>query len=90
VAVAAYVSTQAWIKLYEYLSKLGQSVLYYDTESVIFIQKDNEPQKWKSYLRDLTHELEKYDLFTLPNNLYRMAQRTMRFRYFATQPENVQ
>jgi len=37
VAVAAYVTNQAQLKLYEYLSKLGESVLYCDTDSVIFI-----------------------------------------------------
>jgi len=31
VAVAAYVTTQARLKLYGYLSKLGMSVLYCDT-----------------------------------------------------------
>ena len=31
------------LKLYEYLSKLGQSVLYCDTDRVIFSQKDNDP-----------------------------------------------
>jgi len=44
VAVAAYVTTQARLKLYDYMSKLEVSVLYCDTDSVIFIQKDNSPQ----------------------------------------------
>jgi hypothetical protein len=39
VAVTAYVTTQARLKLYGYLSKLGWSVLYCDTDSVIYIQK---------------------------------------------------
>ena len=43
VAVAAYVTTQTRLKLYEYLSELGESVLYCDTDSVIFIQKVDEP-----------------------------------------------
>jgi len=47
VAVAAYVTNKARLKLYEYLSKLWESVLYCDTDSVIFIQKDNDPQKQK-------------------------------------------
>ena len=34
VAVAAYVTTQARLKLYEYLSKLGQSMLHSDTDTV--------------------------------------------------------
>jgi len=62
VAVAAYVTTQSRLKLYEYLSKLGESVLYCDTDSVIFIQKDNGSRKVKTgdYLGDLTDELEEY------------------------------
>ena len=43
VAFAAYVTTQARLKLYEYLNKLGDSVLYCDTDSVIYIQNVNEP-----------------------------------------------
>jgi len=43
VTVAAYVTTQARLKLYGYLSKLGKSVLYCD--SVIYVQKVDEPPK---------------------------------------------
>jgi len=62
VAFAGYVTTQARLKLYKYLSKLGESLLYCDTDSVIVIQKDNDPQKVKTgdYLGDLTDELEEY------------------------------
>ena len=41
----AYVTTQAQLKLYEYLSELGDSVLYCDTESVVFIQNVDDPPK---------------------------------------------
>jgi len=37
VAVAAYVTTQARLKIYEYLREMGESVLYCDTDSVIYI-----------------------------------------------------
>ena len=37
VAVAAYVTNQAWEKLYEYLSELGESVLYCDTDTVVYV-----------------------------------------------------
>jgi len=47
VAVAAYVTTQVLLKLYEYLSKLGEFVSYCDTYAVIFIQKDNDPRNSK-------------------------------------------
>jgi len=61
-AVAAYVTTRDRLKLYEYLRELGQSVLYCDTDSVIFIQKVDEPPKVKKgdYLGHLTDELEEF------------------------------
>ena len=54
-AVAAYVTTQARLTLYEYLSKQGDSVLYYDRDSVIYIQNVDEPSKVETgyYLGDL-------------------------------------
>jgi len=45
VTVAAYVNTQGRLKLYGYLRKLGKSVVYCDTDSVIYVQKVDEPQK---------------------------------------------
>ena len=45
VAVAAYITTQTRLKLYEYLSELGEPVMYCDTDSVVFLHKDNDPQK---------------------------------------------
>jgi hypothetical protein len=50
VAVAAYIATQARLKLYEYLRELGESVLYCDTDSTIFIQKVDESPKVKTKL----------------------------------------
>jgi len=47
VAVGAYGTTQARLKLHKYLSKLGVSVLYCDTDTVIFIQKDKNRQTSK-------------------------------------------
>ena len=44
VAVAAYVTTQVRSKLYEYQSELRESVLYCDMDSVVFVQKDNNPE----------------------------------------------
>jgi len=60
VAVAAYVTTQTRFKLYEYLSKMGKSVLYCNIDSVIYVQKVDEPPKVTTgdYLGDLTDELE--------------------------------
>jgi hypothetical protein len=61
VVVAAYLTTQARFKLYEYLSKLGKTVLYCDTDSVIYIKKVDEARKVKTdYLGDRTDELEAF------------------------------
>ena len=63
VDVAAYVTTQARLKLYEYLSKLGGSILYCESDSVIFIKNLDEPTKVETvyYLVDLTDESEEFD-----------------------------
>jgi len=62
VAVAANVTTQARLKLYVYLSKLGKSVLYSDTDSVIYIQNVDEPPKLETwhYMDYLVDELEEF------------------------------
>ena len=62
VAVAAYVTTGARLKLYEYLEQLGESVLYCDTDSVIYIHTVGKTQKISTgdYLGDLTNELEEF------------------------------
>jgi hypothetical protein len=62
VAVAAYITTQARLKLYEYLSELGESVLYCDNDSGDFLLKHNDRPQMKTgdYLGDLTNELEEY------------------------------
>ena len=41
---------------------MGQSVLYCDTDSVIYVQKVDEPPKVTTgdYLDDLTYELEEF------------------------------
>ena len=57
------VTTQVWIQqLYEYLSKVGQSVLYCDKDSVVYVQKVGNPSKLTTgnNLVDLTDELEEF------------------------------
>jgi len=62
VAVVAYVTTQARLKLYDYLSELGEPVLFCDTDSVIFIQNVDEDPKVRTsdYPGHLTNELEEF------------------------------
>jgi len=63
VAVAAYLTTPPRLKLYVYLSELAKSVLYCDTESVIFIQNVGEPPivRTVDYLGHLTDEVHEFD-----------------------------
>ena len=58
VAVAAYVTTQTRLKLYEYLSELGESVLYSDTDSVVFLQKDDPPKVKQGIIWVTSNKLE--------------------------------
>ncbi|XP_023312382.1 uncharacterized protein LOC111692561 [Anoplophora glabripennis] len=61
VVIAAYVTTQARLKLYSYLEQLGDRVLYYDTDSVIYVTKDEEYDvPTGEFLGDMTDELEGY------------------------------
>lgn len=58
VAIASFVTAQARIKLYSYLDHLGSRVLYYDTDSVIYVAKEGD---WEvptgCFLGDMTDEL---------------------------------
>lgn len=61
VAIAAYTTAQARLRLLEYLQPLGHQVLYYDTDSVIY---KHQPGQYEpptgNFLGDLTDELESY------------------------------
>ncbi len=58
VVVAAFTTAYARLKLYDLLDLLQEQVLYYDTDSVIYVSKPNEPEPpLGNYLGDLTDEL---------------------------------
>ena len=59
VILAAYTTCQARLKLYELLERLDRRVLYYDTDSVIYVSREGEwePQTG-DFLGELTNELE--------------------------------
>ena len=59
VCIAAYTTAQARLKLYSYLEELGDRVLYYDTDSVIYISSEGSiDPPTGSFLGDMTDELE--------------------------------
>ncbi|XP_011859145.1 PREDICTED: uncharacterized protein LOC105556661 [Vollenhovia emeryi] len=63
VVIAAYTTAQARLKLYEYLELLDRRVLYYDTDSCIYVST-GEPDEYEprtgNFLSDMTDELESY------------------------------
>ncbi|EFN88601.1 hypothetical protein EAI_10829, partial [Harpegnathos saltator] len=60
---AAYTTAQARLKLYEYLEKLDRRVLYYDTDSCIYVST-GDPNEYElrtgKFLGDMSDELENY------------------------------
>ena len=59
VFIAAFTTCWARLKLYSYLERLGQQVLYYDTDSVIYKWSRGLPKlETGDYLGDLKDELE--------------------------------
>ncbi|XP_055374404.1 uncharacterized protein LOC129607410 [Condylostylus longicornis] len=78
VCIAAYTTTQARLKLYSYLEKLQERVLYYDTDSVVYISRkgDYEPSVG-NFIGDMTDELECYESVLNPkadNEIYILSQ----------------
>lgn len=61
VVIAAYVTAQARLELYKYLELLDERVLYYDTDSVIFVTRpgDTKPPS-RNALGEMTDELSCY------------------------------
>ena len=58
VIVAAFTTAYARLKLYDLLDLLQERVLYYDTDSVIYVSKPDKPDPpLGNYLGDLTDEL---------------------------------
>lgn len=61
VCLASFTTAQARLKLYSYLEKLSDRVLYYDTDSVIYISRSDEyDQPTGKCVGDMTDELESY------------------------------
>ena len=59
VFVAAFTTCHARLKLYSYLERLGQQVLYYDTDSVIYRWKEGLPRiTTGDFLGDMKNEVE--------------------------------
>ena len=65
VVIAAFTTAYARLKLYDLLDLLQERVLYYDTDSVIYVHKADEADPpLGNYLGDLTNELDEGDYIT--------------------------
>ncbi|XP_074115793.1 uncharacterized protein LOC141538310 [Cotesia typhae] len=60
VVIAAFTTAQARLKLYNYLDVLNEKVLYYDTDSIIYVSDGKNDLATGDFLGDLTDELESY------------------------------
>ena len=63
VAIAAFTTAHARLKLYSYLEKLGRHVIYFDTDSVVFFSgtdKSCDP-KLGNFLGEMIDELDNGD-----------------------------
>lgn len=62
IAIAAYVTTGARLKLYSYLKDIQTSVLYCDTDSIIYVERDTDTftVPLGDNLGDLTNEVLDY------------------------------
>jgi len=80
VAVPTYVTNQARLKLDEYPCKKGQSVVYCDADSVIFI-KDYDPKETKRGIIWVKSQMSWRSTAIVPvlKYLYRVAKKTIRF-----------
>jgi hypothetical protein len=57
VIIASFVTAYARLELFEVLQRLGKNVMYYDTDSVIYIEGEGHTLQTGSYLGELTDEL---------------------------------
>ena len=59
IVIAAFTTAYARLKLYDLLDQLQERVLYYDTDSVIYVHEPGKPEPpLGDYLGDLTDELD--------------------------------
>ena len=65
IVIAAFTTAYARLKLYDLLDLLQERVLYYDTDSVIYVHEPGKPDPpLGNYLGDLTDELDAGDYIT--------------------------
>lgn len=84
VVIAAYTTTGARLELYKYLSMLGIRVLYYDTDSIIYTQKDGETSiPTSEFLGSMTNELNTYGPHSYITEFVSGGPKNYAFRVFS-------
>ena len=58
--IAAYTTAQARLHLYQFLEKLGDNCLYFDTDSLVYVKNADYTPPTGEFLGDLTDELADY------------------------------
>lgn len=84
VAIAAYTTTQARIKLYGYLDQLGDKVLYYDTDSVIYVSDGTNDPPTGECVGDMTDELEGYGVASYIQTFVSGGPKHYAYRVYST------
>lgn len=88
VCIAAYTTTQARLKLYEYLDALGERVLYYDTDSVIYVSKDGQyDPPTGNCIGDMTDELNEYGLGSYISEFVSGGPKNYAYKIWSTQQQ---
>ena len=82
VAIAAYVTCQARLELYKHLEKLGTRILYCDTDSCIFVKRDENEYEpaLGNLLGEMTDELRCYGEGAYIDSMIAVAPKFYAFR----------
>ncbi|XP_041479156.1 uncharacterized protein LOC121426824 isoform X1 [Lytechinus variegatus] len=86
VVVAAFTTCHARLKLYSYIENLGENVLYFDTDSIIYL-KDAKVRDIPTgnFLGDMTDELEKdFGMGSYITELLALGPKNYSYKVFST------
>ena len=68
IVIAAFTTAQARWQLFHELEQLGDRVLYYDTDSIVYVERANAPDEYRpslgDYLGELTDEVDGHNILS--------------------------
>lgn len=90
VVVAAFTTCWARLELYRYLEKLQKNVLYFDTDSIIYLKDDRvEDIPTGNFLGDMTDELEKeFGVGSYITELVALGPKNYSYKVFSKDQDN--